>query len=464
MPRHRESELTITKLGESTTQWSGAGMMRVGSLIKAGMRVNTRIYVIGAAGPGSDVWNQLNIISSDDYERRQRELASDELATLFNQVTVSAGLGLDYSKLQNTLSEFANPPAGADSMEARTFGNVLYAQMLAEYSGGRILYPTELVTVGKGGAIEGLVSGALEKLFCDKDRPVIIPGIFGLGKDGNRTIINGEADALAVKMAIEGGIKTVHIWSTLSGILSADPSIVHDPIPINELSRDEAFEIGAERTGVIAPEALAMMRDYGRPESIWIRDLLHRRRIGSLIRNKKGPLRETGEEVIAITRQGPIVSIDVEMEGRNEAPGIMGPVYQTLRDHDIPWVETFTSGNRGRVFINRHKLPPTGEEIDVLLGYIKSDLSRGVRLSFDEREMGFVSVIGPGAIDDGAHLLSQLEPRLRERGIRPRTFGSPGGGLSFTFAVDNPHTEETVRIAYETFFGGRKVIRQLSRS
>jgi bifunctional aspartokinase / homoserine dehydrogenase 1 len=122
---------------------------------------------------------------------------------------------------------------------------------------------------------------------------------------------------------------TIHIWTDVDGVLSADPRRVPDATVIDSLSYHEAMELAYFGAKVIHPQTMAPAVAKRIP--IWIRNTFAAERPGTLI--TEAPV--SSHAVKGITSIDQIALVNVEGAGMIGVPGTAQRLFGALREHGI---------------------------------------------------------------------------------------------------------------------------------
>ncbi len=95
--------------------------------------------------------------------------------------------------------------------------------------------------------------------FFSKKKPkyVVLPGFIGSTKEKKTTTLGrGGSDYTASILAAATSANLLEIWTDVSGIMTANPKIVKNAIPIKEISYEEAMELSHFGAKVIYPPTI----------------------------------------------------------------------------------------------------------------------------------------------------------------------------------------------------------------
>ncbi|HEY6940292.1 aspartate kinase, partial [Dokdonella sp.] len=233
------------------------------------------IALVDAAVRGGDGWKAGYATLRERHLATARDLlGADAGATL-------AWLGDAFGELANLLAALAvlGTPNHEAAEAIQGLGEVWSARLLADLLAhdGRAcacLDARDVLVVGHGelGAIvDWDASGAR---FADwraqHARPwLVVTGFVARTREGRATVLgrNGSDYSAAIFAALAGASELT-LWGDTDGVLSADPRLVPDAIPLAALSYDEACELAYFGAKVIHPQTLTPVIARGLPVRI----------------------------------------------------------------------------------------------------------------------------------------------------------------------------------------------------
>jgi len=171
------------------------------------------------------------------------------------------------------------------------------------------------------------IATAIEPGF---DGTVIITGFIASDPRGVQTTLgrNGSDFSASIFGALLDA-ETIHIWTDVDGVLSADPRRVPDAEVIDSLSYDEAMELAYFGAKVIHPQTMAPA--VGRSIPIWIRNTFAPDRPATLICADP----ESALPVKGITTIEDIALVNLEGAGMIGVPGTAHRLFGALREEGI---------------------------------------------------------------------------------------------------------------------------------
>ena len=117
-------------------------------------------------------------------------------------------------------------------------------------------------------AIRALAAEHMRSLL-GAGRVVVTQGYIGATEDGLTTTLGrGGSDYSAALFGAALGAEEVQIWTDVEGVLTCDPRIVPDALPISELSFAEAAELAAFGAKVLHPATIQPAVEAGIPVTV----------------------------------------------------------------------------------------------------------------------------------------------------------------------------------------------------
>ncbi len=371
-------------------------------------------------------------------------LANDRLTAFIRQ------LKADCAEMRAGLSLVAEKgdPSGVRSDAIVSFGerwsSRLLNQSLAE---GEVA--TELVDAGDLLVTNNEFTKATP-LFEDTNanvRTVVLP-FFALGKvvvtqgfvgrtlDGFTTTIGrGGSDYSASIFGAALGVAEIEIWTDTDGILSADPRLVPDAVPLAEISTEEATELAHFGAKVVHPSTLAPATDAGIPVKI-----LNSRKPsarGTLIRPSNGAVSQSRSEVKSVTGKKGVCTVAIRKDKRMNKFHFLQHVFHVLEDHKEA-VEFISSSETGVLVLTNDE-----EDHQPFLDELRHH--DGVEI----RE-GLAIVCAVGALNGGERsALSQIHDVLLSEEIPSYLTYHGFSQHSVAVVVDGERFEEAVTLLHE---------------
>ncbi|MDQ3001697.1 MAG: aspartate kinase [Fibrobacterota bacterium] len=205
------------------------------------------------------------------HEMTQKKLPLDGPFSLIRDryLDIEKNLGLK-AGMAEALDTFHNEiEQGATKDFVASRGEYLCGLLMATFLGAEFVDPKETVFFDKTGRIDPKTYEVLGKRMSDPNRLYVMPGFYGVDVKGQiKTFSRGGSDisgAIAAR-AVKAGL--YENWTDVSGLLMADPRIVENPHPLDEVSYREIRELSYMGANVFHDEAIAPVREAGIPINI----------------------------------------------------------------------------------------------------------------------------------------------------------------------------------------------------
>ena len=172
----------------------------------------------------------------------------------------------------------------------------------------------------------------ITKHLNDKDSQIfLLPGFIASNENGETTTLGrGGSDFTAAIIANAISASSLEIWTDVSGMYTANPQLVRQAYPIEEISFQEAMELSHFGAKVLYPPTIQPVLDKRIP--ILIKNTLAPEDKGTLITEKS---LVTGSIVKGISHIEDIALLTLEGNGMVGVPGISKRLFGALAENQI---------------------------------------------------------------------------------------------------------------------------------
>ena len=170
-------------------------------------------------------------------------------------------------------------------------------------------------------------NGKIQAFFKSNDAIVtVLPGFIASAENGDTTVLGrGGSDYTAAIIAASLNADVLEIWTDVSGMFTANPKIVQQAMPIEQISYEEAMELSHFGAKVIYPPTIHPVLKKEIP--ILIKNTLKPEDKGTLIgktsKGKKNPVK-------GISHIDNVTLITLEGSGMVGIPGFSKRLFETL--------------------------------------------------------------------------------------------------------------------------------------
>ncbi len=312
-----------------------------------------------------------------------------------------------------------------------------------------------IVTNGVFGNADPLVEptriaceNVLMPLIADGVIPVVT-GFIGRSTDGQTVTLGGRggSDYSATVIGAALLASEVWIWTDVDGIMTTDPRIVPQAMPLTALSYDEAGELAHYGAKVIHPRAIQPLLAHAIP--LRIKNTFHPKFAGTLIAADAGdPDGETVVKGIATLRS--LGLITVQVAGRSHLARFVTAIRGALGDLNARLIFTTTTGTSCHVGVGA-----TGAALAEMLAHLRSTLRDDIitdmvrRLAMQD-DTACVAVVGEG-VGAEPEVAARVGRVLGAAGVPMYAVGGDPAGRSLIVTVPGIHADNATRQLHAEF-------------
>jgi aspartate kinase len=265
----------------------------------------------------------------------------------------------------------------------------------------------------------------------------IITGFIGKDKEGNITTLGrGGSDLTVSIVGAALKVKEIQIWKDVDGILTCDPRLVENPIPVPYISFEEASELAYFGAKVLHPRSILPAMKNNIP--VIIKNYLNPGLSGTEIINN---FVDENELLRAITYKKNITIIDIVSTRMLGHYGFLANVFQILNDLKISvdMVATsevsisFTLDYNDNLEILKNEL----EKISTV------DIKRGNTI---------ISLIGN--VHHSSEILNKTFSILNELRINVKMISQGASKVNISFIISDETAETCIKEIHKKFFNG----------
>ncbi len=269
----------------------------------------------------------------------------------------------------------------------------------------------------------------------------VIPGFYGQDPQGKiKCFSRGGSDVTGAIVARAVHAAVYENWTDVSGLLMADPRLVDDPCPIEEITYREQRELSYMGATVLHDEAVFPVREAGIP--IHIKNTNAPGDLGTRIVTERDS-RTTSIAGVA-GRKG-FATLFTEKAMMNQERGYGRKVLEILESHGISYEHSPTSIDTLSVIL-------TDEELDGKEAEVVAEIRRVVQPDRIEvqRDMAMLAVVGQGMVHR-VGIAAHVFAALARSGVNIRMINQGSSELNIIVGVDTGDYEKAVRAIYAAF-------------
>jgi aspartokinase/homoserine dehydrogenase 1 len=238
-------------------------------------------------------------------------------------------------------------------------------------------------------------------------------------------------------------------WTDVSGIMTADPRLVHDAYPVRRLSYDEALELASLGARVLHPRTIGPLVEAGIP--LRIRNSLRPEDAGTLV-DATGNT-DAGHPTCVTSQQSlALVSLEWKRLTREISPqsGIGERVLNALRAAEISvWVAVQSPHGRALAFVVSLEALAGAEE--VVRTELGTEIAAGEVDSPVIRTPVTLLTLVAQAMGQTVGVAGRFFSALGGVGINVRASGQGAGSRSISAVIDESETPSALRTVHDAF-------------
>jgi aspartate kinase len=439
-------ERIVCKFG-GTSLADAAQIRKVRSIIEADAR--RRCIVVSAPGKrhNSDQkvtdllltsWHlasqQLDYAQPLNLVRARYNEIADELGVLH----VDEPLDEMARELEKLAANDASTLASRDWIAAR--GEYFHAVLIASFLNATFVPSGECVLFGEEGALDPVSYENLASRMAG-DGLYVVPGFYGRDKVGRiKTFPRGGSDITGAVVARAIHALIYENWSDVSGMLMADPRIIENPRPMQEVTYREVRELAYMGASVFQEDAIFPAAEAGIP--IHIKNTNAPADAGTRIVTQRDSSQST---IAGIAGRTGFTAIYLEKAMMNQQRGFGRRVLEVLEAHDISWEHMPSAIDSMSIIISNDQLE--GHEASVL-----KELGRVLQPDRVESigELALIATVGEG-MAYRVGVAGRLFSALKNSKVNVRMISQGASEINIIVGVAATDYENAVRAIYNEF-------------
>ncbi len=429
----------VCKFGGSSVA-DAAQVEKVVSIVQSDER---RCFVVPSApGKRSDDDTKITDLLYLCHELARQNVDFSEpfkkISTRYLDLSKTLGVSIDIEGLLAEVEDRIAGGAGRDYVASR--GEYLCGRILSDVLGAVFVDPAEAILFRADGRLDSDSYGRLRAHLSD-EQLYVIPGFYGANAEGEIvTFSRGGSDITGAIVARAVGAEVYENWTDVSGLLMADPRMVPNPLPVEEITYREMRELAYMGADVLHDEAMFPVRAAEIP--IHIRNTNRSEDAGTLIL----PSRELTERLIAGVAGRPNFSmLFIEKDLMNQTTGFGQRVLEVVARHGISYDHTPSGIDTMSVIIQDEQLDGKGEllveDIQRIIEPDRVELIHGLAL---------IATVGEG-MSHRVGIAARLFTALADAGVNVRVIDQGASEINIIVGVEEADLETALVAIYRAF-------------
>lgn len=437
--------LKVVKFGGSSLA-SAEQFARVKAIVEADP--SRKVVVVSAPGKrfsgDTKVTDLLYICHAHIKYHAPFEDVFEDIAGRYREIAAGCGLKQDLESEFESVKQFIQKAPTADAIASR--GEYLNAKLMAEYLGYAFIDSKDWLCFNYDGRVDFERSYAtLKELFAHAGK-VVLPGFYGAMPDGEiKTFTRGGSDVTGAIAAAALDADAYENWTDVSGILMADPRIVENPRPIEQVTFSELRELSYMGADVLHEETVFPVRQKNIP--LYIKNTNDPSARGTLILEEFEKESEEDKKrfVTGITGRKNYSILTLSKARMNSEPGFIRHALKIVEKYGIT-VEYITSS------IDSFSIVVATKQIEFSLHDLVADLNEVLnpdRIKVDHG-ISLVAVVGR-RMAWNVGVSGCLFATLGENSINIRMIEQGSDEINIIIGVEDKDFKKTIRVLYDSF-------------
>ena len=433
--------LKVLKFGGSSLA-SGETFEKVKNIVEAD---NSRSIVIVSA-PGKrhskdmKVTDLLYLCQAHIKYNANFDHLFEEIKGRYQAIYDYCGLTQDLDSEFAQIKEKLNKKTSVDYIVSR--GEYLNAKLMAEYLGYTFVDSTEWLYFNFNGKVDFEKSYAALSAIIEKTNRVVIPGFYGVTPDGAvKTFSRGGSDITGAIAAAAVNADMYVNWTDVSGIMTADPRIVENPRPIENVTFAELRELSYMGAEVLHEETVFPVRQKNIP--LYIKNTNDMNARGTLIMESFDEEDDASASFITgISGKKNYSIITIAKNRMNDEIGYVRRALEVFERFQIPIEHIPSSIDSFSVVVaSTHIENRMHELISALNAAVAPDT---INIA---NEISLIAIVGR-KLQSNIGIAGKIFTALGENDINIRMIEQGADEINIIIGVDDINFKKTIRVLY----------------
>eukprot|EP00195_Chlamydomonas_chlamydogama_P005756 CAMPEP_0202902490 /NCGR_PEP_ID=MMETSP1392-20130828/16885_1 /ASSEMBLY_ACC=CAM_ASM_000868 /TAXON_ID=225041 /ORGANISM="Chlamydomonas chlamydogama, Strain SAG 11-48b" /LENGTH=481 /DNA_ID=CAMNT_0049589263 /DNA_START=346 /DNA_END=1791 /DNA_ORIENTATION=+ len=272
----------------------------------------------------------------------------------------------------------------------------------------------------------------------------IVTGFLGRGLQtgATTTLGRGGSDLTATVLGAALHLPEVQVWKDVDGVLTSDPRIVSNTLPVNELTFEEATELAYFGAQVLHPQAMQPAIRAGNM-GVRVKNSYNRAAPGTIISAKRDM---SATLVTSIVLKKDVTLVDIISTRMMGQYGFLARVFDEFRRCKMSVDVVATSEVSVSLTLDPKKLNDLEADMEMLRG----DLNKIAQVSY-RTGLCIVSLICN--VEKTSHILQRAFSVFSREGIQVQMMSQGASKTNISLVVDGALGQRAVQVLHAEFFG-----------
>jgi aspartokinase/homoserine dehydrogenase 1 len=275
----------------------------------------------------------------------------------------------------------------------------------------------------------------------------IIPGFIAGDADKNTTTLGrGGSDYTAAIFASAVNASVLEIWTDVSGMMTADPRMVQNAKPIQQISYQEAMELSHFGAKIIYPPTIQPVMSKHIP--VWVKNTFEPAAYGTLIESKTGA---SDDFIRGISSINAISLLSLEGSGMIGIPGFSKRLFEALAAEKVNVILITQSSSEHSICvgINEADTVKAKQAIDLAFSYeIRTGKVDPLKV---ETGLSIVALVGE-QMKSHPGISGKMFGALGRNGINVRAIAQGSSEKNISAVLSATDVKKALNVLHEEFF------------
>ncbi len=365
----------------------------------------------------------------------------EKIKERYREIYNGCGLKQDLEAEFDKIASLLNKKTSVDYIVSR--GEYLNARLMAEYLGYTFVDSASWLIFGFNGKVDFERSYKNLSAILENNSRIVIPGFYGATPDGNiKTFSRGGSDITGAIAAAAINADMYENWTDVSGIMTADPRIVDNPRPIENVTFAELRELSYMGADVLHEETVFPVRQKSIP--LYIKNTNDMNARGTLIMESFPEDEETKSShfITGISGKKNFSIITIAKSRMNDEIGYVRRALEVFERFEIPIEHIPSSIDSFSVVIASSHIENRMHE---LIAALNEELTPDT-IKIDD-EISLIAVVGR-KLQSNIGIAGKIFTALGENDINIKMIEQGADEINIIIGVHDRNFKKTIRVLY----------------
>ncbi|MCZ6632872.1 MAG: aspartate kinase [bacterium] len=434
-------------MGEVVCKFGGTSLADAGQLQKVARIIdqNAQRRFIVPSAPGKRTSDDTKVTDllylCHEMARQKMDFREpfENIRTRYGNLVQELGVDMKIGDLLDEVQERISLGASQDYVASR--GEFLCGKLLSALLEATFVDPVEAIRFRSDGRLDPVSYTLLEERLSGPGQ-FVIPGFYGATPDGEiKTFSRGGSDITGAIVARAVRAAVYENWTDVSGMLMADPRMVPNAMPVEEITYREMRELAYMGAAVFHDEAMFPAMEADIP--IHIKNTNRPEDPGTRI----VPRRDLNDKqwIVGVAGRPDFTMVYIEKALMNQERGFGRKVLEIVESHGISYEHTPSGIDTMSVIISDEELDGKGdlllEDMKRILEPDRVELYPGLALT---------ATVGEG-MSHRIGVAAQVFSALAEAGVNVRVIDQGASEINIIVGVEEADLQPALQAIYQAF-------------